>query len=251
MKHKKKWYKDFFDKYYLRSYKDIIDERRTLKEVNFIEKALDLPKKSHILDLCCGHGRHSIELAKRGYLITAQDLNEKFLRLASKEAKKEDVRIRFVCKDMRNIPFFKEFDAVFNIFTSFGYLESDQDDFKTIQQVAKSLKTGGKFLLDIRNPDWILANFQSKNWRVVDDLIVLEERSLNLFPKKVITKVIYIEKEKTKQATEHSARLYDFLEIRSMLKKNGLAVQKVYGGLDFERYNRKSQRMIIISRKIY
>jgi len=243
------WYKDFFDEFYLRSYKNIVNKKRTLKEVNFVEKTLKLQKGARILDLCCGNGRHAIELAKRGYVVTAQDLNKDFLKLAAREAKKENVQIRFVCKDMRDIPFQNEFGAIFNIFTSFGYLESSEEDFKVIQQVAKALKTGGKFLLDIRNRDWILANFQYKDWRIVDGLIVLEERYFDSFSGKVITQVIYIEKGKIKKTTEHSARLYNLPEINEMLKKVGLEIQKVYGGLDFEEYTAKSQRMIILSLK--
>ncbi|MBU2544999.1 class I SAM-dependent methyltransferase [Patescibacteria group bacterium] len=245
----KKWYNDFFDDYYLRSYKDIVSEERTLQEVGFIEKSLKLSQKSRILDLCCGHGRHLIELAKRGYIMTGQDLARNFLKIATETAKKNDVKVKFICGDMRHIPFHGEFDAIFNIFTSFGYLENDEEDFKVIKQVANSLKIGGKFLLDIRNRDWILANFQYKDWRIIDDLVILEERHLDSSFKKVITKVTYIEKGKIGKITEHSARLYALSNIQSMFKKAGLSIQKVYGGLDFKRHTIKSQRTIIIASK--
>lgn len=244
----KGWYQKFFDDFYLQSYKNITNKERTLKEVNFIEKSMELKKGARVLDLCCGPGRHSIELAKRGYIVTAQDLNKKFLRLANKEAKKEKVQIRFVCSDMRKIPFKNEFDAVFNIFTSFGYLESDEEDFKVIQQVAKALKKDGKFLLDIRNREWVLSNFQYKDWRIVEDLIVLEERCFDDLSGKVIVDVTYI-KEGKKKKTRHSARLYTLSEINTMLKKAGLKIQKIYGGLDFEKYNFKSERMIVLASK--
>ena len=245
----KLWYKEFFDKLYLKSYKDIVNKERTLKEVNFIGKVLELQKGSCILDLCCGHGRHSVELAKRGYSVTAQDLNEDFLELANRKAKKERVQIKFISGDMRDIPFREEFDAIINIFTSFGYLENDGEDFKVIQQVTKALKSSGKFLLDLRNRDWIIANFRQKNWREVDGLIVLEERSFDAQFGTVKTRVIYIEKEKIKKTTEHSARLYTFSEINEMLRKAGLIIKNVYGGFDLEEYTVYSQRMITISSK--
>lgn len=245
----KSWYQDFFDDYYLRSFRNIISDERTLQETNFIEKSLKLTQKSRILDLCCGHGRHSIELAKKGYIMTGQDLAQNFIKIATKTAKKNGVNIKFICEDMRRIPFYEEFDAIFNIFTSFGYLENDKEDAKVIKQVANSLKTGGKFLLDIRNRDWILANFQYNDWRIMDDLIVLEERHLDPSFKKVITKVIYIEKGKIGKITEHSARLYNLSDIQSMFRKAGLSIQKIYGGLDFERHTIKSQRTIIIASK--
>lgn len=245
----KDWYKKFFDKFYLLSYREIIDKKRTLQEINFIEKVLELNKDDKILDLCCGHGRHSIELAKRGYNVTAQDLNRYFLKLAKKQAEKEGVRIRFVCKDMRIIPFRNEFDAIFNIFTSFGYLESDEEDFKVIKQVSKALKRGGKFLLDIRNPYWLINNFQYQNWRIVNDLVVLEERQLDFFSGRVISQVFYFKKGKKRKKTGHYTRIYTLAEINNMLKMTGLTIKKVYGDFDFNDYSLNSPRMIILSIK--
>ncbi|HJT54986.1 MAG TPA: class I SAM-dependent methyltransferase, partial [Ktedonobacteraceae bacterium] len=135
------WYKSFFGKDYLRIY-DFLTPERTELEVKCIIHLLKLPPGSTILDLCCGHGRHSIELAKRGYRVTGQDLSEVFLQHAQSDAEKQGVQVRWMQSDMRNIPFENEFDAVINIFTAFGYLENEDEDQLVLQQIQKALKPG-------------------------------------------------------------------------------------------------------------
>ena len=104
---KNNWYKDFFNKYYLPLYlkKDIFSPIKVEREVNFLIKILNLSKNSKILDLPCGQGRHSILLAKKGYMVTGVDLSKTLLNSARKSAKKEKVDLRLIRKDMRKIIF--------------------------------------------------------------------------------------------------------------------------------------------------
>ena len=141
------WYKSFFGEDYLRIY-DFLTPERTQLEVDGIVKLLALPPGSAILDLCCGHGRHAVPLAKRGYRVKGQDLSAVFLQHAQAASEAQGTQLRLIQSDMRNIPFEKEFDAVINIFTAFGYLESEEEDQKVLQQVHKALKPGGLFLLE-------------------------------------------------------------------------------------------------------
>jgi 2-polyprenyl-3-methyl-5-hydroxy-6-metoxy-1,4-benzoquinol methylase len=123
-----KWYSEeygFFGKNYMKEYGKELPPERTKSEIDFAEKVLKLKKKAKILDLGCGHGRHSVELALRGYKVTGQDLNKYFLKLAEDSSKESGVDVRWIRSDMRKIPFKHEFDAVVNLFTAFGYLEND------------------------------------------------------------------------------------------------------------------------------
>src|SRR5436309_6714365 len=119
------WYQTFFGEDYLRIYGPFLSPERTEQEVEGIVKLLTLPPGSRILDLCCGHGRHAIPLAQRGYQVTGQDLSDYFLQRAREAAAVQGVQVQWVHHDMRGIPFENEFDAVINIFTAFGYLESE------------------------------------------------------------------------------------------------------------------------------
>src|SRR6266566_2559947 len=112
------WYKTFFGEDYLHIYEPILTPERTRREVDGIVNLLALPQGSSILDLCCGHGRHAIPLAQRGFQVTGQDLSEVFLREAEKEAQAQSVHAQWLHGDMRNIPFENEFDAAINIFTA-------------------------------------------------------------------------------------------------------------------------------------
>jgi len=125
------WYTEeggFFSSDYFEEYVDDLTPERTKTEVDFLEKELKLKKGMNILDLACGHGRHAIELAKRGYLMTGQDINASFLKNAKQSAKKAGVEVNWIKSDIRQIPFEDEFDVVLNLFTSFGYLENDEED---------------------------------------------------------------------------------------------------------------------------
>ena len=113
------WYQTFFGEDYLRIYHFLTPER-TRREVEGIIKLLGLPEGKAILDLCCGHGRHPVSLAKRGYWMTGQDLSAVFLEHGRAAAEAEGVAVRWVESGMRQIPFEDEFDAIINIFTAFG-----------------------------------------------------------------------------------------------------------------------------------
>ena len=140
-----------------------------------MEKALQLKPGSKIFDLPCGHGRHSVELAKRGYKVVGQDLNGWFLKVAKQVAKKEKVKIDFIQQDMRRVDFRNEFDAALNLYTSFGYFDDWHHDELVLNNIAGALKKGGLFLIDIINRERILKEFKPRRWENVDDNLILYE----------------------------------------------------------------------------
>lgn len=246
----KKWYKEFFQKYYYDTYHNFFTPARTKKDVNFIIRVLNLPKRSKILDLCGGYGRHSILLAKKGYAVTIQDLNKNFLTMAKKEAEKQKIKIKTVHSDMRLIPFKNEFDAVINIFTSFGYLENEKENIKVLKEVKKALKPGGKFLIDTINRNWILDNFQPKYWRKINNLLFLENRQVDFKTKRNKVKILIVDLKNSKiHSTYNEVRIYTFEELRIMLNKVGLKVIKKYGSLGFESYTKNAKRIVVLAEK--
>jgi SAM-dependent methyltransferase len=153
------WYTEaggFFGPGYLREYADLITPERTKAEVDFLEKILQLAGGVKSLDLACGHGRHTVELARRGYAMTGQDVNAFFLKEAAIAAQRAGVAVRWVHSDMRCIPFAAEFDVVLNLFAAFGYLESDTENQRVVPEVAKALRPRGKFVLDVVNRDRVM-----------------------------------------------------------------------------------------------
>lgn len=246
------WYKDFFEKWYLSIY---LSGSRfklfyTKKEIAFIKKALNLPKNEKILDLCCGHGRHLLPLANMGYQMTGLDLSKKALSILNKEIKNKKLKARIIRGDMRKIPFKNEFDAVINMFTAFGYLETDYEDFKVLKSVARALKPGGKFLIDIINRDYILANLQPKSWEKIGKLLILEERIYNFKNHHYTVKVWILDEKGKWHRNTYALRIYSLAEMKKNLSKVGLKIVKIYGDtIGNKKFNKNSKRLVILAIK--
>jgi len=243
------WYRTFFGEDYLRIYQFLTPER-TEREVEGIVKLLGLPKGRAILDLCCGHGRHTVSLAKQGYRMTGQDLSMVFLKHAREAAEAQGVAVQWVESDMRQIPFEEEFDAVINIFTAFGYFESEEEDQRVLHQVSKALKPGGLFLLEMMQREFLMRNFApSLIDRHADGLIVLEEREFDLLTSRSNVLVTMIFPDGERREYRHAARVYTLTELVRMLALAGLHVQACYGGLDGSELSLNSRRLVVVARK--
>ncbi len=148
---KKQWYEKLFENY-SDSYDYESFTKGTKGECNFIEKELSFNKAIKILDVGCGTGRHSIELAKRGYNITGIDLSESMLEKAREKAAKSGLDIEFLQYDARELPFEGCFDAALMLCEgAFPLMETDEMNFKILENVAKALKKEGKFIFTTLN----------------------------------------------------------------------------------------------------
>jgi SAM-dependent methyltransferase len=241
------WWQKYFDEHYLKVYKEL--EKETSREVESIVKMMDLKPKAKILDLCCGYGRHSIEFAQRGLKVTGYDLSDFFIQKAKKDSLDLGLEIEFVKGDMRKLPFDRQFDAVVNIFTSFGFFDRELDDLKVTRGVSRALKKGGLFLLDLKNREYLIRNFQRRRWRQEEDFIMLEDNFLDLFTSRwELTRTLLFGNGRKKE-NSFSLRMYTFTEILNLLKRSGFILESVYGDFDFREYSLDSPRMILISRK--
>jgi SAM-dependent methyltransferase len=244
------WYKAFFGEDYLRIYAPFLPPEKTAREVADIVTLLNLPTGSRILDLCCGHGRHAIPLAQHGYQVTGLDLSEVLLQQAQTEAEASGVKVRWLQSDMKNIPFENEFDAIINVFTSFGYLEKEEEDVQVLQQVYQALKPKGLFLLETVYQPRVMRAFTPHGiTRYNDGLIVLEERHIDLLTSRNEVRITMFDPEGERTEHRHSMRIYTLTELVQMLKSVGLPVQAYYGGLDGSALTMDS-RLVVISQKV-
>ena len=250
------WYKTFYDEHYLKEYAGGLTNERTQREVDFINSTLNLPQTApsatggaRILDLCCGHGRHTVELAAAGYSMVGQDLSATFLDLAKDAAAARDLQIQFVHSDMREIPFNGEFDAVINMFTAFGYFD-DVENQKVLNAVARALKLGGKFLIDLLNAPRIIRDWLIQSWdELSDGTVVLTQRDYNLLTGNNEERRTYIAPDGSKREVDLTWRMYFYPELTRMLNRAGLAPIQVFGGFDGSEYTLDSSRMIILAEK--
>ena len=250
------WYETFFDENYLKEYARGLTPERAQKEVDFISSTLNLPQVAsnatggaRILDLCCGHGRHTVELAAAGYSMVGQDLSATFLDLAKDAAAARDLQIQFVHADMREIPFEGEFDAIINIFSAFGYFD-DTENQKVLDAVARALKPGGKFLIDLINAPRIIHDFLPQSWdELPDGTFVLTQRDYNLVTGNNEECRTYIAPDGSRREVRLTWRMYFYPEFAKMLNCAGLAPIQVFGDYDGSEYTWDSKRMIVLAEK--
>lgn len=142
----KQWYETLFENY-AKSYDSECYVHGTVGEADFIEKEINFDKSKHILDIGCGTGRHSIELARRGYKVTGVDLSNAQLQRARQKAADAKVNIKFIQKDARELKFKNLFDMAIMICEGgFPLMETDEMNFKILQNAAGALKENGKFV---------------------------------------------------------------------------------------------------------
>jgi ubiquinone/menaquinone biosynthesis C-methylase UbiE len=221
---------------------------QTPEEVENIISLLGVKQGKKILDLCCGVGRHSIEFARRGFKITGVDATTEYLKQARRKARKARVKIEFIKDDMRR--FYREntFDAVVNLFTSFGYFENQKDDYRVVQNIYTSLKKGGVFLIEIMGKEVLARIFQKRDWYEINGLIVLEERETDKNWEYIKSRWILI-KGKNKKEFTITLRLYSAVELSALLRKTGFKKIDVYGDLAGTPYDHIAKRLVVVAQK--
>jgi SAM-dependent methyltransferase len=252
MARRRGWYVDLFRDVYPERWfeEDALSAERTQAEVDFVERSLELKAGSRVLDLCCGHGRHSIELARRGYEVTGVDLSARALRRAQRSAREAGLDIRWQRCDMREIGFEEEFDAVVNMFSSFGYLESDEEDRRVLERVEAALRPGGRFLIDFINRDRVARSYQARDWRrAPDGSVLLLERRWDLASGHNAEEITVIGPEGSRRRYRLSMRMYGATELAAMLSSVGLRVGCVWGDFDGSELTLESRRVIVATEK--
>ena len=246
------WYVDFFRDDYLGVYSHLFTAERAEKEVAFAQQALELKAGARILDLCCGQGRHSVPLARRGFQVTGLDLNPAYLELAQQSARSANVALKTIAADMRQIPFQDHFDAIVNMYSSFGYLESEAEDLKVLESAAKAIRPAGRLMLDMLNREWAVANYIQNDWHSGGDgTLYVERRDLDLASSRMHVKFTIIGRDGGRRdSVGHHIRLYTLTETTRLLQQVGLKVTTVFGGFDNEPYAVDTRRMIVLAQKV-
>lgn len=222
------WFRDVFTEEFLRTVPRNIDTT-TERDARFINRALSLQKDSRILDLACGYGRHAIALAPRGYEIVGLDLSMTLLQRALSDAQRRNLLIKFVHGDMRSMNFNEIFDGAYLWQTSFGYFD-DVTNFKVLQGVARALKQGGRFVMDVVNRDYVIAEVPGRCWWEGHECIFLEEFDFDFSASVLHTKRSFIYEDGSPPLEQNSyVRLYGLHELLQLFKSAGLRVLDVSG----------------------
>jgi len=201
-----------------------------------------------VLDLCCGLGRISSELARMGFSVTGVDITESFLNAAKEDAKYENLNIEYIKSDAREFVRPGYFDTIVNLYISFGYFEDQDDDLKVLRNVYESLKKGGAFIIETLGKEIAVRDFIEAEWferagatllteyEPVDSWTFLKNRWIIIKDNKRLEKTFV-------------QRLYSASELRALLQKAGFETITIYGDWDETPYDQHANKLIVVCNK--
>jgi len=237
------WYAEWFGRDYLEVYSHR-DKAEAIEQIDLVERVLNPSVGARVLDLCCGAGRHAVELARRGYRVVGVDLSGELLAEARKEADKAGVSVRFLECDMRNVVEPGGFDVVVNFFTSFGYFESDEENLAALRAIRTSLRPGGGWIIDYLNRDWVIRTLVPHDERRIGDIQLTQERRIDAERNRIIKTLTLRRGEHVRVYTE-SVRMYGLPELIGLTERAGLRISHLFGSSDGALYGASSPRLIL------
>ena len=220
----------------------------TPQEVDQLVELLQLQPRAKVLDLCCGVGRHSLELARRGYAVTGFDRMASFLEQARAAAQAEGLGVDFVQGDIRRFCALEEFDVVVNLYTSFGYFEDADDDKRVLLNAYASLKRGGKLLVEMMGKEVLARIFQPRDWHERNGSLFLREVEVAQDWSWIENRWVLFENGERKEFT-FGHRVYSAVELTSLLKRCGFVQVEVFGSLAGAPYDHQAQRLVAVAVK--
>ncbi|WP_396167978.1 class I SAM-dependent methyltransferase [Flavobacterium sp.] len=234
------WFASWFDTpYYHILYKD-----RNYREAQIfmdnLTHYLNLPDHAKVLDLACGKGRHSIYLNQLGFTVLGVDLSENSIEVANKNANET---LHFEVHDMRE-PLEDKFDAVFNLFTSFGYFDKEEDNLKTLIAIKENLSEYGFAVIDFMNVPFVLDNLVAEETKTVDAIdFHLKRYLLDGY----IIKEIDFEDQGQKFHYTEKVRALTLEDFTQMMEEAGIYLLDTFGDYKLKKYHKKvSERLIMI-----
>jgi len=244
------WYETFFDEHRLEISSRTHSSEKSAAEVDFLIGELGLEPGDPVLDLPCGHGRHSIELARRGMRVVGVDLNDAPLEMARDAAHDAGVQVDLRRVDMREIEFRSEFVAVLNLWTSFGYFESEAEDRLVLERAFRALRPGGAFVIETINLFGVLRRFEPRAWHELGDgRLLLEERAFDPWRGRMHSSWTLVEPTGDRIEMSFASRAYTLAELAGMLADTGFEVEQAWGDFGGSEFGVDSRRMIVLARR--
>ena len=208
-----------------------------------------LSKGNSVLDAGCGPGRISIELAAKGLDVTGVDIIQPYLDAAADSAKDEDVSLTLINSDLRTFNSERKFDAVINMYTSFGYCETIDEDLSILRNIFNVVKEGGWFIMECLSRENAVKYFTEGEWFERAGKTVLTQFSVEGAWEGLKSRWILIDKNGNRMEHVFVQRLYSAIELKRMLIACGFTSCEIYGDFDFSPYNEKARTMVLVCRK--
>lgn len=241
----RKWFQYWFNS----PYYHILYSQRNDAEAEFLidnlSSYLKPPVHSRILDIACGRGRHATYLHKKGYDVTGIDLSEQSIKYAQQFEQKN---LHFFVHDMRKLFYINYFDIALNLFTSFGYFETEKDHVDALKSFGKALKRGGVLAIDYFNTIKILKNLTHQEIKTIEGI---EFHIKKFVAEGKIIKHINFEHKNKAFAFEERVKAFTLEDFKRMLSKSGLEITATFGDYSLNDFDEdRSDRLILICRKL-
>ncbi|MHA4896406.1 class I SAM-dependent methyltransferase [Pedobacter sp. PWIIR3] len=240
----RKWFQYWFNS----PFYHILYSQRNDEEAEYLIDNLSAYLKpeadARILDIACGRGRHAIYLNKKGYDVTGIDLSEQSIKYAQQF---EQRNLHFFVHDMRKLAFINYFDIALNMFTSFGYFDTEKDHVNALKSFRKGLKADGTLVIDYFNTQKILKNLTNQETKIMEGI----EFHLHKFVSegKIIKHINFEHKGKT-YAFEERVQAFNLSDFERMFEKAGLKISTIFGSYGLEAFDEgKSDRLILVCHK--
>ena len=254
------WWKRIFNSMYLKTDGDVVeDENITKEEVSIFTQILKFDKNAIILDLACGQGRHTLELAKRGYTnLYGLDRSRYLIKRAKRIADRERLSVNFKEGDARKLPYPTDtFDFVLILGNSFGYFENLEDDTKILKEVFRVLKPNGLFFIDVADGVYLKDNYSPRSWEWIDKKhFVCRERVLASDNERLISREVITHIEKGVIVDQfYAERLYTKESLSEQLQKARFEEVNFHGSIKTDSQRNQDlgmmeQRLIVTSQVI-
>ena len=243
------WWRTLFNSLYLETDGDVIEnDRNTAEEVELLIRSVGLERNDRILDVCCGQGRHSLELARRAFPhVTGLDRSRYLIRLARKRARQRDLQVSFHEGDARRFRLGDaEFHCVSILGNSFGYFERPEDDLAVLEAVKRALASGGSLVMDLMDGDWMRHHFEPRSWEWVDqNHFVCRERDLAGDGDRLISREVVVHAERGVIADQfYAERLYSKDRLEALLTGAGLTNVRFHSLLAPESHRNQDLGMV-------
>ena len=236
----KNWFTSWFDT----PYYHILYKERNYREAQLfmdnLTQYLNLPKKAKVLDLACGKGRHAIYLSQLGFTVLGADLSENNIAEASRN---NNSNLSFSVHDMRE-PFEEKFDAIFNLFTSFGYFEKESDNLKTLIAIKESLSETGFAVIDFMNVNQVIETLVPEETKTVDNLTFHIKRYVS---DGYICKEIRFEDQGEQYHFTEKVRAFSLSDFEHLMQEAGIYLLDIFGDYKLKKFHKiESERLIMI-----
>jgi SAM-dependent methyltransferase len=201
-----------------------------------------------IVDLCCGMGRISNELARRGFSLTGIDITKSYLDAAAEDSAAENLSVEYIHQDVRTFSKPAYFDLALNLYISFGYFDEAEDDILFIKNIFDSLKTGGVFIIELLGKEIAARDFiEGEAFDRAGFVVATEYKILGNWEQ--LQNAWTISNETFRAQKVFTQRLYSAVELKTLLLKTGFSSVKIYGGWDGIPYDEYARMLIVVATK--